>query len=125
MQTKLNKVYPSIEELIPKSLKAFLPQSLVEEISVRYETLGDKYLTEQILPDGRQINGMIFSDRLVNCREEVVDAVFCILGQIFKDVNHGKHEPSENLSEMLGGLTKIYSLCVQMEEQQDYTNVSP
>ena len=106
-------------------MKAFLPQSLVEEIAERYETLGEKYLTDQALPDGRRINGMIFTDRIVNCREEVVDAVFCILGQVFKDVHHGQHSPTENLDVMLDGLVKIYSLCVQLEEQQNYTNVSP
>jgi hypothetical protein len=118
-------VYPSIEELIPKSMQAVLPQSLAEEITERYETLGEKYLTEQMLPDGRHINGMIFTDRMVNCREEVVDAVFCVLGQAFKDVHHGHTEPSENLGAMLDGLVRIYSLCVQMEQQQNYTNVSP
>lgn len=118
-------VYPSIDELIPKPLKAVLPHSLTEEISERYATLGEKYLTERTLPDGRHINGMMFTDRIVNCREEVVDGVFCILGQIFKDVNIGQHEPTEGLYEMLEGLSRIYSMCVQLEGQQKYTNVAP
>ena len=118
-------VYPSIDELIPKPMKAILPSSLIDEITERYETLGEKYLTDREVAPGVRINGMIFTDRIVNCREEVVDAVFCILGQIFKDVRHGMHEPTENLDTILNGLTMIYSLCVQMESQKNYTNVSP
>ena len=88
---------------------AILPDSLAAEIKERYETLGDKYLSDKFHTDGRQINGMMFTDRIINCKEEVVDAVFCILGQIFKETVKGI-EPSENMFPMLYGLIQVYSL---------------
>jgi hypothetical protein len=112
-------VYPSAEELMPSILKAKLPASLVDEIAVRYETLGDKYLTEAVSSDGRRVNGMMFTDRIQNCREEIVDAVFCILGQIFKDGVTG-NQPDDNLYFLLEGLIEIYSGLAYMEESKNY-----
>lgn len=82
--------YPSISELLPQSMLAKIPPKLAEEITERYATLGEKYLTDALHTDGRRINGMMFTDRLVNCNEEIIDAVFCIVGQMFKDKNAGK-----------------------------------
>lgn len=117
-------VYPSVDELMPRSLLAMLPQQLVEEISDRYRELGAKYLSDKFWPDGRQINGMLFTDRMENCREELVDAAFCILGQIFKDSEHSDREPHDLLYEMLAGLISLYSMCVALEESGEYANVS-
>lgn len=118
------EVYPSSEELMPRSLLSLLPQTLVEEIEIRYRELGTKYLSGRTWPDGRQINNMLFTDRMINCREELVDAVFCILGQIFKDIQHGDDQPNDVLYDMLSGLIAVYSMCVAMEENGLYTNVS-
>lgn len=102
-------MYPSVEELIPDLLMNKLPKNLAEEIIHRYQTLGPNYLTDVRHLDGRPVNGMIYTDRIVNCLEEVVDAVFCILGQIFKDTNSG-HMPSENLADILDGLIHVWTL---------------
>lgn len=114
-------VFPSIDELAPRSIRAIVPEYLMKEIEERYSTLGEKYLTDQEAPDGRRINGMMFTDRIVNCREEVIDAAFCILGQTFKDVQAGR-TPSDYLYSMLMGLIEIYSMCVSLEESGDYVN---
>lgn len=101
--------YPSISELLPPLLLAKIPHKLAEEITERYATLGEKYLTDALHTDGRRINGMMFTDRMVNMNEEIVDAVFCAVGQIFKDTNAGKL-PSENLAYILDGLTELYTM---------------
>lgn len=103
------KVYPSIDELLPLEMLVIIPDNLAREIIERYETLGPKYLTDNLTEDGRQINGMMYTDRIVNCIEEIVDAVFCIVGQIFKDTSKGA-EPSQNLYTILDGLIQIYKL---------------
>lgn len=115
-------VYPSIEELAPREIRAIVPALLMEEIEERYSTLGEKYLTEHLHPDGRRINGMMFTDRIVNCREEVVDAAFCLMGQIFKDIKIQGKEPNDAIYTMLKMCIDMYSLCVAMEELEDYWN---
>ncbi len=77
-------VYPSTEELLTPYWKARLPATLVEEITTRYETLGEKYVTAHKRNDGRFINGMMYTSRVTNAVEEVVDAVFCMIGWAFK-----------------------------------------
>ena len=124
MNQLLNDVYPSADELLPRSMLGILPAALVVEITERYESLGTKYLSDKFWPDGRQINSMLFTDRIVNCREKVIDAVFCILGQIFKDLNHSDNQPDDALYSMLEALIAVYSICVSMEEGERYTNVS-
>lgn len=99
--------YPSISELLPPLLLAKIPHKLAEEITERYATLGDKYLTDALYTDGRPINGMMFTDRMVNANEEIIDAVFCVIGQIFKDINAGK-EPNEGLRSVLNSLCTVY-----------------
>lgn len=107
----MTNVYPNISELIPPSLEAKIPNSLYKDIANRYLTLGDKYLTEYYHIDGRPINGMMFSDRIQNCIEEIVDAAFCVLGEIFKRNVKGI-DPGENLYTLLDGIIQIYSLLV-------------
>ena len=107
--------YPSIDELMPQVLLSLIPASLAAEIRERYLTLGDKYQTMYQHTDGRFINGMMFTDRIDNCLEEVVDAVFCILGQIFKDTEVNI-EPSANLYSILEGFIHIYSLLMMEKE---------
>lgn len=104
---------------MPREILAKLPHELVVEIKERYETLGEKYMTDEVYPDGRRINGMMFTDRIENCREEIVDAVFCIIGQIFKDTPE-PNGPSENLYFLLDGLIHIYSTLVILEETGEY-----
>lgn len=111
---------PSIEELIPSILRAKLPASLIEEIAERYESLGDKYITEAVSKDGRHVNAMMFTDRIINCREEIVDAVFCILGQVFKDGYYGD-QPSDILYDLMVGLIEIYSSLKFLEAEGKYT----
>lgn len=115
----MTSVYPSTEQLIPEVMKAKLPMSLVEEITERYETLGTKYLSEEEF-DGRPVNQMMFTDRIINCREEVVDAVFCMLGQIFKEQSNGSEEIDDNIYFILEGLTNIYSALMFMQFNQSY-----
>ena len=118
-------VYPSIDELAPREIRAIVPVLLMQEIEERYEKLGEKYLTDETRPDGRRINGMMYSDRIVNCREEIIDAVFCVLGQIFKDTRVANVEPSDSLYVMLTALIQVYSMCVVMEEEHEYWNHDP
>lgn len=105
----MTNVFPSTEELIPPVLLAKLPAKLVKDIADRYETLGEKYLTEEVYFDGRRINGMMFTSRIDNCLEEVVDAVFCILGWIFKVAHKGQAIPI-NAYSCLTGLIEVYSM---------------
>lgn len=107
----MNKTpYPSIDELLPPLLLAKIPHKLAEEIKERYATLGEKYLTDALHSDGRRINGMMFTDRLVNMNEEITDAVFCVIGQIFKNKKNGI-DSSENLTYILDGLIDIYTIA--------------
>lgn len=110
---------------MPKPLLSIIPSELAREIEERYEKLGAKYLTDQTTEDGRPINGMMFTSRIENCREEVVDAVFCILGWIFK-VNHDigadgekrfrihyhEPEPPDSAYDALRALINVYGICV-------------
>lgn len=112
-------VYPSIDELMPAELRNLLPGPLAVEIQERYETLGEKYLTDGLNSDGRRINGMMFTDRIINANEEIVDAVFCMLGQIFKDVAAGK-EPHNDVYDAMEGMIKIYQILKLMEQRGDY-----
>jgi hypothetical protein len=113
-------VYPSIEELLPKVLLAKIPAALADEIAVRYTTLGDKYLTDKFHTDGRRINGMMDTDRVTNCNEEVVDAVFCIIGQIFKNKQAKNTETDLELSFVLDALISIYSALAGMFNRGEY-----
>lgn len=93
----------------------------MEEIKTRYETLGEKYLTDQLTEDGRRINGMMFTDRVVNCREELIDAAFCVIGQIYKEAISGR-VPDDSFYALLEGCIDMYSLCVALEEGGEYVN---
>lgn len=112
-------VYPSIEELTPRVIKSYIPELLMQEIKERYETLGEKYLTEQTTEDGRRINAMMFTDRIVNCREELIDAAFCVIGQIYKEAING-NQPDDAFYALLEGCIDMYSLCVALEESESY-----
>lgn len=101
--------YPSVDELIPYELKTRIPVALYDEIVYRYHTLGGKYLTEHKHDDGRRINGMMFTNRVENCIEEIVDAVFCILGWIFKHISEGSTPPDSAFT-ALEQLINLYSL---------------
>lgn len=103
-------VYPSISELMPNILLSRIPASLAAEISERYETLGGKYLTGNFTEDGRQINGMMYTSRIDNCLEEIVDAVFCMLGWIFKSNLNCAGAIPDSAYASLQGLIEIYSL---------------
>ena len=111
----LGSVYPSISELIPPALEAKIPSSLYKEIVNRYLTLGPAYLTGFLNVDGRPINGMMYTDRISNALEEIVDAQFCVLGEIFKRFARGIG-PNENLYTLLDGINQIYSLLVAESE---------
>lgn len=107
--------YPSILELVPDALMAVIPAKLFVEIAERYQTLGVKYQTEQQHADGRYINNMMFTSRIDNCREEVVDAAFCMLGWIFKARARNRPIPN-NAYTILTGLIQIYGLLVAEKE---------
>lgn len=111
-----SKVYPSIDELMPEPLMNMLPVNLARDISIRYETLGGKYLSAEFHNDGRQINAMMFTSRIVNCLEEIIDSVFCILGQIFKETVDGG-EPADYLFDVLTGLINLYGLLKAHEDE--------
>lgn len=108
-------VYPSVEELMPNILKSRIPDTLARDIEERYTTLGGKYLTEKSHHDGRLINNMMFSNRIQECLEEVVDAVFCVLGWIFKYTTKGEEPPNVAFS-ALTGLIEIYSILYVQRE---------
>lgn len=112
--TTPEEVYPSINELMPEILLARIPATLAKEIATRYETLGTKYLTEHKTDDGRRINAMMFTSRVANCLEEVVDSVFCVLGWIFKCGEEGE-EPPDAAYSCLVGFIEIYSLLKSEE----------
>jgi hypothetical protein len=105
----VNNVYPSIEELMPSILLTKIPASLADEIRTRYETLGEKYLTPNVHSDGRFVNAMMYTSRVANCLEEIVDSVFCVLGWIFKAQVDGRRIPDSAFA-CLDMLIDIYSL---------------
>lgn len=112
-------VYPSMEELLPDVLRALVPAKLCDDMTVRYATLGEKYLTEKKYSDGRFINSMMDTSRIQNCVEEVVDAVFCILGWIFKCKVSGADYP-HSAYVILRGLIEVYSLLEAEKAQNAY-----
>lgn len=116
----MNNVYPSIEELMPEPLLNLLPGPLAADVAARYLNLGEKYLTDALHTDGRRINGMMYTDRVVNANEEIIDAVFCMLGQIFKDTSKGM-EPRDNIYVALELMIKLYQI-LKLEEQSGYYN---
>lgn len=84
-----------------------MPEELIAEIKQRYETLGEKYLTDNLTEDGRRINGMMYTSRIDNCNEEVVDAVFCIIGWIFK-CQYRRMPIPDAAYKTLGSLVDVY-----------------
>lgn len=108
-------MYPSSKELIPEVFQAMLPASLEREIVERYETLGSAYISEDKTGDGRSINKMMFTSRIDNCLEEVVDAAFCMLGWAFKARHAGQNIP-DSCYTVLQQLCDIYTLLVTERE---------
>ena len=100
-----------------------LPHRLVGELSMRYEHLGEKYLTEQLHVDGRRVNAMMFTSRVGNCLEEVVDSVFCILGWIFKASRSGKPIP-RSAYPILDQLINVYTL-LSAEFEMEQAGIEP
>lgn len=96
---------------------ALLPASLVDEIKDRYATLGEKYLTDEYTQDGRRINACMTKSSWQDAREEVVDAAFNVLVQIFKDNNN------DNLSNeaysVLENLADIYGLIMVLRFREE------
>lgn len=115
------EVFPSITELLPDVLLAKIPAKLADEMAVRYATLGEKYLTEKTHTDDRRINEMMFTDRIINCNEEVVDAVFCIVGQLFKNKNTNAPSNPE-LYMVLDLLITVYSSLAVIFDRGEYAN---
>lgn len=109
-------VYPSIDELMPEILLARIPESLARAIRERYNTLGTKYLTDQVHTDGRRINAMMFTSRVANANEEIVDAAFCMLGTIFK-ANANEEEIPDWAYQVLMGCIEIYSMLKAVEAE--------
>jgi hypothetical protein len=109
-------VYPNLEELMPEVLLSRLPVTLVRDISERYLTLGGKYLSNEVHTDGRPINAMMFTSRVVNCIEEVVDGAFCMIGQAFKQQAAGE-QPDDYIYDALMGLVEIYALLKAHEDE--------
>lgn len=109
-------VYPSIEELMPEVLLARIPEALARDIRERYATLGEKYLTDQVHTDGRRINAMMFTSRVANANEEIVDATFCMLGEIFKAQVEGVEIP-DWIYQVLMGCIEIYSMLKAVEAE--------
>lgn len=111
-----NSVYPSIEELMPEVMQALIPEALAKEIRERYLTLGTKYATDQVHTDGRRINAMMFTSRVANCREEIVDAAFCMLGTIFK-AQAAEEEIPDWAYTILRGCIEIYSMLMAVQSE--------
>lgn len=109
-------VYPSIDELMPEILLARIPESLARDIRERYSTLGTKYLTDERHTDGRRINAMMFTSRVANANEEIVDAAFCMLGTIFK-AQANEEEIPDWAYQVLMGCIEIYSMLKAVEAE--------
>lgn len=109
-------VYPSIDELMPEVLLARIPEALARDIRERYATLGTKYLTEDLHTDGRRINAMMYTSRVANANEEIVDAAFCMLGEIFK-ANVNQEEIPDWTYQVLLGCIEIYSMLKAVEAE--------
>lgn len=114
--TNTADVYPSIDELLPEVFLSRLPVALVRDITERYTTLGTKYLSQELHEDGRRINAMMFTSRVSNCIEEVVDAAFCMIGQAFKAQAVGE-QPEDYIYDCLMGLVEIYGLLKAHEDE--------
>src|SRR5690606_38629740 len=79
-------IYPSIDELVPATVKHILPHSLVQTLEDRYAKLGHKYMTGRYYEDARgvrEINGIANCDNLLSTIEELDDAVFNWLAWAF------------------------------------------
>lgn len=117
MTDKFLGVYPSTAELMPEMMLNILPANLATEVAERYEGLGLKYATDKLHLDGRLINAMMFTSRVANCREEVVDSVFCMLGWIFESRVKTGTIPDSAYT-ILQGLIQIYGI-LKAEEPAD------
>lgn len=108
----MQQVYPSIEELLPPDLQARVPASLDAWVRERYASLGDKYLTTDIMPDGRRVNSCMYKSSVQDALEEVVDAVFNVLVWLFKLRLEGRQLVAAHSA--LLGLIELYAL-LQLE----------
>lgn len=109
-----NNVYPNISELMPEPLLAMVPVLLARDIETRYASLGTKYLTEERHTDGRQINALMYTSRVANANEEIVDAFFCMLGTAFKATVNEEEIP-DWVYEVMTGLIHIYGVLKMVE----------
>lgn len=107
-----SNVYPSIDELLPRILSAHVPESLAEIIRERYDTLGEKYLTDAFHFDGRRINACMDKSSIQDALEEVVDAVFNTLVWIFKG------DRKNSAYTVLEGLIIIYGVLAAEREHE-------
>lgn len=112
-----SEVYPSIQELLPDTLLSIIPAKLAQDITERYERLGPAYATENRFKDGRFINGMMYTNRVENAIEEIVDAVFCMAGWIFK-AEARELEPPDSAFLALNALIDCYSLLMQERDNE-------
>lgn len=105
-------VYPNIMELLSPELQDRIPESLAAWIRERYETLGEKYLTDKQYVDGRYINGCMFKSSIQDALEEVVDAVFNVLVWHFKlrILDTPRPDIQASAYSALIGLIELYAL---------------
>lgn len=68
--------WPSIAELEGSSGNTKIPANLMALISKRYEEHAPEYISDEMHPSGKPYNKCMFVDNLVECEEEIVDAVF-------------------------------------------------
>lgn len=101
---------------MPEVMQSVIPEALAREIRERYATLGTKYLSDQKHTDGRTINAMMFTSRVANCREEIVDAAFCMLGEIFKAQVADEDIPDWAYT-ILRGCIEMYSMLKAVEAE--------
>jgi hypothetical protein len=121
----LDRVYPSIEEILPEVLLARVPASLASIITERYRTFGSKYVTQDTY-NGRLVNSCMYKSSVQDALEEIVDATFNTLVWIFKlsDVDSwsgkGEYYDEAGMEAMavLMGLIEIYSLLMSAKERQ-------
>lgn len=104
-----------MDELLPDILKARIPMKLAQEIEERYTTLGLKYMTEQRWDDGRLINACMFTNRIENALEEIIDAVFCVLGWILKYRQLNRQIPDSAYHALIG-MIELYALLTVEKE---------
>lgn len=81
-------MYPSLDELLDaltESSRTMFGEPLRSELRRRYDLHGWEYDSGKKHTDSRPRNACLDNDSIADAREELVDAVFNLVVQLFKD----------------------------------------